>query len=210
MRQNSKNNRSRGRGNRKGPNPLTRSYESNGPDVKVRGTAQHVAEKYMTLARDALASGDSIAAENFFQHAEHYNRIIMAANAQMNAQREEDRRQPSPPQDSPQPQPEVQADGGQNGDDNPIVVAQQSEASGDDASAAGSVNGNGSQQNGVASHANGAPEDGNEQPRKPRSRRAPPRSRSPQAKAAKPKDGDDQTAAPDTIADNPPAFLLND
>ncbi|MGQ7794295.1 DUF4167 domain-containing protein [Faunimonas sp. B44] len=76
------NRRSRGR-NRKGPNPLTRSYESNGPDVKVRGTAMHVAEKYMTLARDALSSGDTVAAENYFQHAEHYNRIVMAAQSQV-------------------------------------------------------------------------------------------------------------------------------
>ena len=45
---------------RKGPNPLTRSYESNGPDVKVRGTAPHVAEKYMSLARDAQSSGDIV------------------------------------------------------------------------------------------------------------------------------------------------------
>jgi Domain of unknown function (DUF4167) len=67
--------------NRKGPNPLTRSYESNGPDVKVRGTAQHVAEKYMTLARDAQSSGDRVMAENYLQHAEHYNRIIAAAYA---------------------------------------------------------------------------------------------------------------------------------
>ena len=76
------NRRSRGR-NRKGPNPLTRSYESNGPDVKVRGTAAHVAEKYMTLARDAQSSGDSVAAENYLQHAEHYIRIVMAAQAQL-------------------------------------------------------------------------------------------------------------------------------
>jgi Domain of unknown function (DUF4167) len=67
--------------NRKGPNPLTRSYESNGPDVKVRGTAQHVAEKYMTLARDAQSAGDRVMAENYLQHAEHYNRIIAAAYA---------------------------------------------------------------------------------------------------------------------------------
>ena len=72
------NRRSRGR-SRKGPNPLTRSYESNGPDVKVRGTAPHVAEKYMTLARDALSSGDTVSAENYLQHAEHYNRIVAAA-----------------------------------------------------------------------------------------------------------------------------------
>ena len=61
------NKRLRGRNNnRKGPNPLTRSFESNGPDVKIRGTAQHVAEKYLQLARDAQSSGDIIAAENFF------------------------------------------------------------------------------------------------------------------------------------------------
>lgn len=76
------NRRMRGR-NRKGPNPLTRSYESNGPDVKVRGTAQHIAEKYTQLARDAQASGDPVAAENYFQHAEHYFRIIAAAQAQL-------------------------------------------------------------------------------------------------------------------------------
>ncbi len=76
------NRRSRGRNNRKGPNPLTRSYESNGPDVKVRGTAAHVADKYMTLARDAQSSGDTVAAENYLQHAEHYYRIVMAAQAQ--------------------------------------------------------------------------------------------------------------------------------
>ncbi len=72
------NRRSRGR-SRKGPNPLTRSYESNGPDVKVRGTASHVAEKYSTLAHDALVSGDRVSAENYLQHAEHYNRIVAAA-----------------------------------------------------------------------------------------------------------------------------------
>ena len=75
------NRRSRGR-NRKAPNPLTRSYESNGPDVKVRGTATHIAEKYGQLARDAQSSGDRVAAENYFQHAEHYNRIVAAAQAQ--------------------------------------------------------------------------------------------------------------------------------
>lgn len=77
MRQGQQNRRGRGR-NRKGQNPLTRSYESNGPDVKIRGTPAHVAEKYMSLARDAMASGDRVLAENHYQHAEHYNRIIMA------------------------------------------------------------------------------------------------------------------------------------
>ncbi len=75
-------------GNRKGPNPLTRSYESNGPDVKIRGSAQQVAEKYTTLARDATSAGDRVMAENYLQHAEHYNRIIAAALAQMPAPRD--------------------------------------------------------------------------------------------------------------------------
>jgi hypothetical protein len=69
--------------NRKGSNPLTRTYDSSGPDVKIRGTAQHIAEKYATLARDAQSSGDRVIAENYLQHAEHYNRIIAAAQAQM-------------------------------------------------------------------------------------------------------------------------------
>ena len=81
MRQGQQNRRGRGRG-RKPQNPLARSLESNGPDVKIRGTASHIAEKYSTLARDAIASGDIIMAENYYQHAEHYYRIIMAAQAQ--------------------------------------------------------------------------------------------------------------------------------
>ncbi len=65
--------------NRKAPNPLTRSYESNGPDVKIRGTAHHVGEKYLQLARDAQSSGDPVMAESYLQHAEHYFRLIAAA-----------------------------------------------------------------------------------------------------------------------------------
>src|SRR6195952_1824562 len=77
------NKRMRGRNpNRKGPNPLTRSYESNGPDVKIRGTAHHVAEKYLQLARDAQSSGDPVMAESYLQHAEHYFRLVAAAQPQ--------------------------------------------------------------------------------------------------------------------------------
>ena len=67
--------------NRRGPNPLTRSYESNGPDVKIRGNAHHIAEKYLQFARDAHTGGDPVAAENYLQHAEHYFRLIAAAQA---------------------------------------------------------------------------------------------------------------------------------
>ncbi len=83
---NGQNKRMRGRNNnnnpRKGQNPLTRLYESNGPDVKIRGTASHVAEKYIQLARDSQSSGDPVAAENYYQHAEHYFRMIAAAQEQ--------------------------------------------------------------------------------------------------------------------------------
>jgi len=84
---NGQNKRMRGR-NRKGgghhhhQNPLSRMYESNGPDVKIRGTASHVAEKYLQLARDAQSSGDPVSAENYYQHAEHYFRLIAAAQEQ--------------------------------------------------------------------------------------------------------------------------------
>lgn len=76
------NKRLRGRNRGKGPNPLNRGYESNGPDVKIRGTAQHIAEKYLQLARDATASGDRVMGENYMQHAEHYFRMLAAAQAQ--------------------------------------------------------------------------------------------------------------------------------
>ena len=78
----------RGRNNihRKSQNPLTRVYESNGPDVKIRGTASHIAEKYIQLARDSQSSGDPVAAENYYQHAEHYFRLIAAAQEQFRQQ----------------------------------------------------------------------------------------------------------------------------
>lgn len=74
--------RSRGRGGRKPQNNFNRTFDSNGPDVKIRGSAPHINEKYLTLARDANASGDRIAAENYLQHAEHYFRIMMLSQPQ--------------------------------------------------------------------------------------------------------------------------------
>jgi hypothetical protein len=82
---NNNNNTSNPSNNRKPQNPLSRNFESSGPDVKIRGTAAQIAEKYMLLARDASSSSDTVMAENYLQHAEHYNRIIMAAQAQAQA-----------------------------------------------------------------------------------------------------------------------------
>jgi hypothetical protein len=82
---NGQNKRMRGRNNnhrKSHHNPMARVFESNGPDVKIRGNPSHIAEKYIQLARDAQASGDPIAAENYFQHAEHYYRVIAAAQEQ--------------------------------------------------------------------------------------------------------------------------------
>ena len=77
------NDRSRGRQTNRDrePNPLTRSYDSHGPDVRIRGNALRVAEGYLQLARDAHTGSNPIAAENYLQHAEHYFRLIAAAQA---------------------------------------------------------------------------------------------------------------------------------
>jgi hypothetical protein len=86
--------RSRGRGGRRpqssnnggggggGGNNPNRTYDSNGPEIKIRGSASHVYEKYLQLARDANASGDRVMAENYLQHAEHYYRILAANQLQ--------------------------------------------------------------------------------------------------------------------------------
>src|SRR5215472_6004108 len=79
------NKRSRGRGN--GGNPhynrprmpqRSQTFDSNGPNVKIRGNAYQVFERYVALAREAATSGDRIAAENLYQHAEHYFRVMNA------------------------------------------------------------------------------------------------------------------------------------
>lgn len=154
MRQGQQNNkRMRGR-NRKGPNPLTRSYESNGPDVKVRGTALHIAEKYVQLARDAQSSGDRVQAENYLQHAEHYYRIVSAAQAQM-----------------PQPQQVFRSDGDDDGDDDRAMGGQHPypHFRGDQPSYGASepqpyVNGNGHGADRGDDQGDGEGDDGDEQP----------------------------------------------
>ncbi|WGS21181.1 MULTISPECIES: DUF4167 domain-containing protein [unclassified Bradyrhizobium] len=99
-----RNNNNNNNNNRRGQNPLTRVYESNGPDIKIRGTASHVAEKYVQLARDARSSGDPVAAENYYQHAEHYYRIIAAAQEQFR-------------QNQQQPRPDAEVTLSEDGDD---------------------------------------------------------------------------------------------
>lgn len=93
--------RSRGRNNNGGGKkhlpPRNQTYDSNGPDIRIRGNAHQVLEKYLTLARDATLQGDRIAAENYYQHAEHYFRVISSQN-QANG-RPNDRPVPTPADD---------------------------------------------------------------------------------------------------------------
>ena len=62
--------------------PLNRNhvFDSSGPDLRIRGTAQQLFEKYLQLGRDATGSGDRVMAESYFQYAEHYFRILNAIN----------------------------------------------------------------------------------------------------------------------------------
>jgi hypothetical protein len=96
---NNNNNNSNNNNNRRGQNPMTRVFESNGPDIKIRGTASHVAEKYVQLARDARSSGDPVAAENYYQHAEHYFRLIAAAQEQFRQNQPQPRTENEMPSD---------------------------------------------------------------------------------------------------------------
>ena len=102
MRQGSNNGgrRPRGRTNRKqhgggGPS-RPNNYDSNGPDGRVRGNARQVYEKYLTLARDAQSSGDRVAAEAYFQHAEHYYRILSDSTDPQRPDRRQDNRHSAP------------------------------------------------------------------------------------------------------------------
>jgi hypothetical protein len=82
------NNRYKGGGGGGGGGGPNRSFDSTGPDVKLRGTAPQLYEKYLTLARDANAGGDRVAAENYLQHAEHYYRVMLANGFNPNRQQQ--------------------------------------------------------------------------------------------------------------------------
>jgi len=71
-----------GGGGSSGHQPLNRNhvFDSTGPDLRIRGTAQQLFEKYLQLGRDATGAGDRVMAESYFQHAEHYFRILNAMN----------------------------------------------------------------------------------------------------------------------------------
>jgi len=96
MRQGSHSKRGRGRGgNRRssGPPGRNHTFDSNGPDIRIRGNAHQVHEKYMNLAREASTNGEVVLAESYFQHAEHYYRILSAFTDDNNSEANKNRNQ---------------------------------------------------------------------------------------------------------------------
>src|SRR5882672_6239041 len=79
---NRNNNNNNNNNNRRGQNPMTRVFESNGPDIKIRGTASHVAEKYVQLELDVNNSADCLLSENYYLLAQVYNRVSAASTEQ--------------------------------------------------------------------------------------------------------------------------------
>ena len=129
--QNAKRGRGRGRrGNGGGqphvPNRNT-SYESNGPDVKLRGNAQQLYEKYTALAHDASSSGERISAEAYSQFADHYFRLHQAAVGAAEARRQND----PPSEQSGQQRNKPQAESADTGDSQPEIAGEASKAEGD-------------------------------------------------------------------------------
>jgi hypothetical protein len=102
--------RHHGGGGGSGGIPLNRNhvFDSNGPDLRIRGTSQQLFEKYLQLGRDATSGGDRVMAESYFQHAEHYFRILNAMNqaaqqSQQNGQQQGAPRRPYGNEDGAQP-----------------------------------------------------------------------------------------------------------
>lgn len=80
-----------GRRNSGGAPKRSQVYDSNGPDVRIRGTAHQVCEKYLALAKDSSAAGDIVLAESYMQHAEHYQRIINSWNEERKGKEQAER-----------------------------------------------------------------------------------------------------------------------
>ena len=112
----------RGNGRRPGFHGRGSTFESNGPEGKIRGTAFQVIEKYQALAQDALSSGDRISAENFFQHAEHYYRVVAANGWDQRGQRPQGQQHQQNQQ--PQPQQRVEPEQKPAGEQEPAANAE--------------------------------------------------------------------------------------
>ncbi|MEM9810585.1 MAG: DUF4167 domain-containing protein [Pseudomonadota bacterium] len=93
MAQYSKRGRNNNRRRQGGNNNPNRSMDSQGPEVKIRGTATQIYDKYQALARDAASSGDRIRAESLMQHAEHYYRLMKSMQPEKPAEPKRDEQQ---------------------------------------------------------------------------------------------------------------------
>lgn len=143
MRPGPNNRRMRGRGNgarRSGPS-RTQHFDSNGPDLKVRGNAQQIVDKYQALAQEAMTAGNPVMAENYYQHAEHYLRIL-SATAEHRPDNNRDDQQNADSQDSRQDsrqgsdQANTSAQGGQKRN-TPATEENTGESSGESSSGSG-------------------------------------------------------------------------
>ena len=124
-----------GGNNNNNPNP-NRHYESNGPDVRIRGSAQQILDKYLQYARDAQTSGDRVKAEALFQHAEHYARIVAVFEKQKEEARlEREAREAARAEERAQRDAERAARGETDGDAD--VISEDGEAPADTAEASG-------------------------------------------------------------------------
>ena len=88
--------RSRNKNNNRRQNPgnvINRVFDSSGPEGRVRGTPQQIIDKYQSLASDAMLAGDRIAHENFLQHSEHYSRLLVVAQKELDAKKEQQQKQ---------------------------------------------------------------------------------------------------------------------
>ena len=159
--------RTRGRsGRRPGPQTSNRSYDSNGPTGKLRGTPAQLSEKYQALARDARAGRDRVLVESYFQHAEHYQRLANEIAETQAAAAEKDQRQPRPGGD--------RETGRENSGSEPTATPQPNVGSGDTPQ----PKANGADQNKPPQEATESPSEKSESPR-----RAPRRKRRPAADA---------------------------
>ncbi len=172
----------RGRNQRRrqgaGPNP-NRALDSNGPDVRIRGTAQQIYDKYLALARDAQSSGDRVKAENYLQHAEHYFRVLRSIQgappvSQFDQNHDGDAEGDQPPLGEPRlERPHQAAPAGDDQGDSDIGSDEQPDipAYGEDRSAEPRHDQRPSQNNGQPYGQNGGEHEGRRRRRRPRRHR---------------------------------------
>ncbi len=117
--------RGRNQRRRSGSN-VNRALDSNGPDVKIRGTALQIYDKYQALARDAASSGDRIRAESLLQHAEHYYRMLKSMQPAQSQQQNQNQQQNDP---ADEPQPDMNKASAEGTQEAPVIDASGEEGS---------------------------------------------------------------------------------